>query len=56
MVLEEIMEEAEALPEEKKLFNIKYLYLTAFIVMVSLIILYILKRPRKEEGFEFIEK
>ncbi|MBU0536636.1 MAG: hypothetical protein KKE20_06730, partial [Nanoarchaeota archaeon] len=54
VVIEEIV---EPVPEEKKkIFNIKYLYLLGFIILVSLIILYIIKRPNKDEGFEFIEK
>jgi len=54
IVIEEPIE--EVVVEKKRIFNIKYLYLLAFIIFVSLIILYILRRPKEKEGFEFIEK
>ncbi len=42
--------------KEGKVFNIKYLYLAVFIVLVCLAILYVIRRPKKKKGFEFLEE
>ncbi|MBD3313014.1 DUF11 domain-containing protein [Candidatus Woesearchaeota archaeon] len=54
VIIEEVPEPVAE--EKERRFNIKYLYLLAFIIVISLIILYIIKRPKKEEGLEFLER